>query len=90
MNYIQCIKREDIRREKIKENLESEILGIIAHDTIKKLGKTKTVQIDTTEKSIQTIVRKIKSIIKGKKNGELVDWLELVIKNNDLQKFFSY
>ena len=83
-------KKRSYSERKIKENLESEILGVIAHDTIKKLGKTKTVQIDTTEKSIQTIVTKIKSIIVGKKNNDMVDWLELVIQNNDLQKFFSY
>ena len=83
-------KKRSYSERKIKENLESEILGVIAYDTIKKLGETKTVQIDTTEKSIQTIVAKIKSVIIGKKNNDIVDWLGLVIQNNDLQKFFSY
>jgi len=83
-------KKRKYSKKKIRENLESEILGIIAHDAIKKLGKTKTVQVDTTGKSIQKIVLEIKSIFKGKKTDDTVDWLALITQKNDLKKFFSY
>ena len=83
-------KKRNYSKKKIAENLESEIIGIIAHDTIKKIGKEKTIQIDTTNKTIQKVLSQIKSAIKGKKISDTVDWLDLVTKKNDLQKFFSY
>ena len=83
-------KQRKYSKSKIRENLESEILGIIAHDSIKKLGKLKTLQIDTTGKSIQKVVLLTKDAINGKKKSDYVDWLSLVSEKNDLKKFFSY
>ena len=83
-------KKRNYSKKKTAENLESEIIGIIAHDTIKKLGKEKIIQIDTTDKTIQKVLTQTKSAIKGKKRSDEVDWLSLVTKKKDLQKFFSY
>ena len=83
-------KQRKYSKNKIKENLESEILGIIAHDSIKKIGKMRIIQIDTTGKSIQKVVLQTKNAINGKKKSDGVDWLSLVSEKNDLKKFFSY
>ena len=83
-------KKRNYSLKKINENIESEILGIIAHDTIKKFGKTKTIQIDTTGKTIQKVVLQTKNAIHNKKKDDFVDWLSLIAKKNDLGKFFSY
>ena len=83
-------KKRKYSKNKIRENIESEILGIIAHDAIKKLGKTKTIQIDTTTKSIHKVVLQAKNVFDGKKINDSVDWLSLITEKNDLKKFFSY
>ena len=83
-------KKRRYSRKKMAENLGSEILGIISHDTIKKLGTSKTHQIDTTTKSISKITKQIQSILNGKSLDEMVDWLSLVSEKNDLKKFFPY
>ena len=74
---------------KIKENTGSEVLGIIMHDTIEKFEK-KAFQIDVSKKNIQQVVEKILEIISKKEGNEEVDWLNLVTKNNDLEKFFTH
>jgi adenylate kinase len=74
---------------KIKENTGSEILGIITHDTIKKFEE-KAFQIDVSEKNIQEVVEKVLEIISRKEGNEEVDWLNIVTKNNDLEKFFTH
>jgi adenylate kinase len=74
---------------KIKENTGSEVLGIIMHDTIKKFEE-KAFQIDVSKKNIQQVVEKILEIISKKEGNEEVDWLNLVTKNNDLEKFFTH
>jgi adenylate kinase len=74
---------------KIKENTGSEILGIIIHDAIEKFEE-KAFQIDVSEKNIQEVVEKVLKIISKKGDSDKVDWLNLVTKNNDLEKFFTH
>ena len=72
---------------KIKDNVGSEILGIIANDAMEKFQE-KTFQINVSGKTVPEMIEKIMSIIMNKKGNEIVDWLDLVRKNNDLGKFF--
>jgi len=74
--------------DKIKDNIGSEILGIIANDAIDEFQE-KTFQINVSGKTVVEVFEKIMSIIMNKKGNEVVDWLELVRKNNDLGKFFA-
>lgn len=77
--------------DKAIENLGSEILGITFYDTINKFGMKKTFQIDTTRKSIHAIAKKIESLfVRRKIKNANIDWLHLVLKNNDLKRFFPY
>jgi len=73
---------------KIRDNVGSEILGIIANDAMGKFQE-KTFQINVSGKTIAEILQKIMSIIMNEKGNEEVDWLELVRENNDLGKFFA-
>ena len=80
-------KNREYTDEKSRENAGSEILGIIAHDTINKFQE-KSFQINTSEKSIEKTVKKTMEVISSNKGNEEVDWLDLITKNNDLKKFF--
>ena len=73
---------------KIRDNVGSEILGVITNDAMEKFQE-KTFQINVSGKTITEMLEKIMSMIMNKKGDELVDWLELVRKNNDLGKFFA-
>ena len=73
---------------KIKDNVGSEILGIIANDAMSEFQE-KTFQINVSGKPIVEMFEKVMSVIVNKKGNEVVDWLELVRKNNDLGKFFA-
>ncbi|HET6517426.1 MAG TPA: shikimate kinase, partial [Nitrosopumilaceae archaeon] len=77
-------------KKKTTENLGSEVLGIIAFETIKKFGNEKTFQIDTTSKSISEVSKQITDSINGEAKEDTIDWLSVIAKRNDLQKFFSY
>ena len=84
---IEVYKEREYSEEKIRENAGSEVLGIIAHDTINKFQE-KTFHIDTSNKTIQEVTEKAISQISGSNDSDVVDWLDLVTKNNDLKKFF--
>lgn len=83
-------KKRKYTNKKSLENLGSEILGITYHDSVKEFGRKKTFQIDTSKKSISETSRKVESIFKGSTTEDSVDWLQLVLKKGDMQKFFPY
>ncbi len=87
---IPVFKKRKYSAKKIIENTGSEVLGVIAYDSIKKFGKKNSLQIDTTSKSVSKISKIVSSAIKGKFENDTVDWLTLVTKKNDLKKFFAY
>jgi adenylate kinase len=87
---IPIYKKRKYLAKKIATNVGSEILGVIAYDSIKKFGKNKSYQIDTTSKSVPKITKAVINSLKGKFKNDKVDWLTLVSKKNDLKKFFPY
>ena len=75
--------------EKIKDNIGSEILGVILYDTLEKFGAEKTLQVNVSSKGIKEITKTVLGIINGEVLTEEVDWLTEVAEKNDLQKFFA-
>jgi adenylate kinase len=89
-DLIEIYKERKYQDSKIKENVGSEILGVIANDALKSFGKEKTFEVNTTEKTPKMVLIEINEIIKNKKRGDVVDWLSLVAEKNDMNRFFDY
>ncbi len=84
-------KKRKYSSKKSLENLGSEILGITYYDTIREFGQKKTFQIDTSSRTISDTVKKVESIfMKTRTKDDKVDWLQMVLKKGDMQKFFPY
>ena len=83
-------KKRGYTEKKMKDNLGSEILGIITNDAIKNFGQEKTFQVDTTDHTPKELAVRIHDIYYGKDNGDNIDWLQLIQEKNDLKKFFDY
>jgi adenylate kinase len=83
-------KKRGYSEKKIKDNLGSEILGIVTNDAINTFGIKKTFQIDTSNSTSKTIVKKINSIIDRTDSGDIIDWLPLIQEKNDFKTFFEY
>jgi len=86
---ISTYKKRGYTKEKIKDNLGSEALGVILHDTIARFGTEKTIQLDVTLQSIQETTKKVMDAIKGQVKTEEVDWLTTISEKNDLKEFFA-
>ena len=50
-DLVEIYKERKYQDSKIKENVGSEILGVIANDALKSFGKEKTFEVNTTEKT---------------------------------------
>jgi len=83
-------KKRGYTEKKMKDNLGSEILGIITNDAIKNFGQEKTFQVDTTDHTPKELAVRIQDIFYGKDNGDNIDWLQLIQEKNDLKTFFDY
>lgn len=89
-DLISIYEKRGYSKEKIKENLGSEILGIILHDAISQFGSEKIIQIDISKLSIQETANRVLKTLKGETKTEEVDWLTMVSEKNDLKEFFAY
>ena len=87
-DLIQIYEKRNYSDSKKNDNLGSEILGVIAYDSIEKLGADKIFQVNTTCLTPQQTVKKILDVIHGNSNGDTIDWLTEITKKNDLKKFF--
>jgi adenylate kinase len=62
---IQIYKNRGYSKGKIKDNIGSEVLGVIQYDTITRFGAEKTIQIDNTGRSIEESTKIVMGAIKG-------------------------
>jgi len=76
--------------KKVRENLESEILGISLHDAMKRFGKRKVSEFNTTNLTALQTAEEIISSIREKPESVWIDWLGEITERGDLKKFFDY
>lgn len=78
--------------QKKSDNISSEIIGVCLYDAIKRFGRDKVAEVDSTERKAEKVASEIISIIKGRsaRASSKVDWLSVIVKNGDLHKFFEY
>lgn len=85
-------KKRGYDAQKTTENLSSEIIGVCLYDAIKKFGSDKVAEFDSTAVKPTVTADKITKAFKGKSKYDVgkVDWLSLIVANDDMQKFFEY
>ena len=73
----EILQKRNYNNKKILENLESEIMGVIAEEARERYPLEKIYEVDTTGKSIDDLVQEIIMVINGEitTNPKLIDWL---------------
>ena len=87
---IKIYEKRKYQNSKIKENSGSEVLGVIANDSITSFGKKKSFEVDATDKTPEIILKRIQDIMNNQESGDIVDWLKLIEEKNEMNKFFDY
>ena len=87
---IKIYEERKYKNSKIKENSGSEVLGVIANDSITSFGKEKSFEVDATDKTPEIILKRIQDIMNNQESGDIVDWLKLIEEKNEMNKFFDY
>ena len=91
-DLIRVFERRMYSLHKIRENLASEILDISLYDSLQTFGKEKIAELDTTLKAPGDTANDIVLLLHQKRKRKIgtVDWLSLVHKKGDLNKFLEY
>lgn len=89
---ISVFQKRHYSPEKARENIASEILGITLYDSLTAFGRDKIAEVDTTGEMPSQTLDKIVPLLQQKLRPQFgcIDWLSLVYKNNDLQRFLEY
>jgi adenylate kinase len=84
-------KSRNYNDKKIKENVASEILGLCAYDALKKFGKEKVAEFDTTSRDANDVAKEIIKVINGEvpKKVGFIDWLSIFENSEQLSRFFD-
>jgi adenylate kinase len=78
--------------QKIKENLEAEILGVCSFNAIKKYGKGRVYEIDTTKMTSDETLKAVLEITSSKGRPYLagsINWLAELEKENRLDSYIA-
>ena len=93
---LRCSPKELIKRyterkyekNKIKNNLITELIGLIAYECIEKFGKKKIFELNTTDIDPEETVKIIKSILDSKEHKKNnIDWTSEYINDENLRKY---
>jgi adenylate kinase len=84
------LEKRGYSEKKVWENLEAEILDVCLFDAIAICGINKVCEIDVTEKTIESIVEEMLSIINEKRGFSIgVDWLQRLQNAGQLEDFIK-
>ncbi len=88
------LKKRGYGKEKVRENVQSEILGNSANYFLNKQLNKPIMEIDTTNKNIDLITKTIIGILTGKVDVNeyiigKIDWLEKISQEDRLLLFFD-
>ena len=88
------LKERGYKKEKIRENVQSEILGNCANYFLNKQLNNPILEIDTTNNNIDVITKTLLGILMGKIDANeyiigKIDWLEKLSQEDRLQLFFD-
>jgi len=88
------LKKRGYKKEKIRENVQSEILGNSANYFLNKQLNKPILEINTTNYSIDVITKIITEILTGKVDVNeyiigKIDWLEKLSQEDRLEQFFD-
>jgi adenylate kinase len=89
---LSTLETRNYAAEKVRENVASEILGIILYDSIECFGRDKIAEYDTTQATAVQISREIISLLRGKTDRKVgvIDWLALISERGDVRRFLEY
>ncbi len=81
------LNERNYSKDKIEENVESEIFGVCQMDAIDAFGEGKVYEIDTSDLSTDQIVEEIERLLAVKETPKRFDWMVMLEEEGILDEF---
>jgi adenylate kinase len=82
--------RRGYSEQKARDNLAAEAIGLVAFAALKRFGRKKVAEVDSTAKKPGRVASEVISLISGRSKAPAgVDWLSLLARRRDLHRFFD-
>lgn len=85
-----CLRR-GYANDKVRDNVASEILGICVYEALKKFGREKIAEFDTTGREVHSVSEEVVKVLARKRPRRiaLTDWLQMFTDAQQLRRFFN-
>lgn len=83
------LANRDYSNEKVRENVEAEVLGVCQLDALDSFGEKKVFEIDTTKLSAPQTVEAIEAVMKNRPSPTRIDWMVQLEEEGRLNEFLS-
>lgn len=83
------LTKRGYKKEKVKENVEAEVLGVCQLDALEAFGEERVLEIDTSEMTPPEVVSLIEQMIRDEPTPTRIDWMVELEKEGRLHDFLS-
>jgi len=82
------LKDKGFSGQKLRENIEAEVLGVVSAEAIRTYGKEKVCELDTSG-GLDDVIGEAVNVLEGRKKAAsgLIDWLGLLAQKGELSAF---
>ncbi|MGY5876131.1 MAG: adenylate kinase family protein [Candidatus Thorarchaeota archaeon] len=75
--------------EKVKENVEAEVIGVCQMDALESFGETLVFEIDTSELKVEEAAEKIFHLLEDDSDPIRIDWMAMLEEKGILDQYLS-
>ncbi|MGY5852999.1 MAG: adenylate kinase family protein [Candidatus Thorarchaeota archaeon] len=79
----------DYPANKVKENIEAEIIGVCQMDALDSFGEANVFEIDTSELNVEEAAEKLLQLLKDDNEPIRIDWMEMLEAQGILDQYLS-
>ena len=88
----EILRKRGYKKGKVMENVAAEILDVCLFDSVKTFGDEKVCEINTSNRTVEDIVKEIINVINGTTKCQIgiVDWLTKLEFEGRLEKYLAF
>jgi len=89
LRLIEELRLRGYPEEKVLENAEAELLGVVYVEAMRRMGGGRVFQVDTTDRGVEETVELCYRALRGMWGGEEVNWVSRLEGEGRLQELLS-
>ncbi len=89
LELVEVLRSRGYGREKVRENVEAELIDLVYVRTLEIYGPRRTVQIRTSGRTKEEVAEKVLKALRGELRSEEVDWIRELEADGSLERLLD-